>query len=229
MLMLGVAGLSGCVVASSSSSTNGSVGGSFFLLFVPFALVAAAFAMASSGRRRRSLRSAVDDGDTERVNPQLLRAELSVLADDVLRLEPLVVMKDDARSDFDAATYRYRVAQAAMEYTDAPVDLVRVQRVVDEASYSMSRVRAILEDRRPPDPPTTLRSPGLRGEPAIVLDEGDRPSYEGSSASFSAGWFGGGGGLISGLLLGSVMGGFGGWIVEDADDDSEPDGRTPGW
>ena len=199
------------------------------MLFVPLAFVVAALAIARGGRRRRSRRSDVDDGDAGGVNPQLLRAELSVLADDVLRLEPHVALKDDARDDFDAATHRYRVAQAALEYTDAPVDLIRVQRVVDEASYSMSRVRAILEDRRPPEPPTTLRSPGLRGEPTIVLDDGDRPAYEGSPASFRAGWFGGGSGLIGGLLLGSVMGGFGGWTVEDAGDSPEPDGRTSDW
>ena len=157
------------------------------------------------------------------MNPQLLRAELSVLADDVLRLEPHVVLNEAARDDFDAATHRYRVAQAALEYTDAPVDLVRVQRVVDEASYAMSRVRAILEDRQPPEPPTTLRSPGLRGEPAIALDDGERPVYEGSPETFRSGWFGGGGGLISSLLLGSVVGGFGGWIVEDVADTPEPD------
>jgi hypothetical protein len=116
-----------------------------------------------------------------------------------------------------------------LDYTDAPVDLIRVQRVVDEASYSMSRVRAMLEDRRPPEPPTPLRSPGRRGEPAIVLDDGDRPAYEGSPASFETGWFGGGGGLLGGLLLGSMMGGFGGWIVDDTGDSPEPDGRTSSW
>jgi hypothetical protein len=153
---------------------------------------------------------------------------LSVLADDVLRLEPHVVLKEAARDDFDAATHRYRVAQAALEYTDAPVDLVRVQRVVDEASYSMARVRAILEDRTPPEPPTTLRSPGLRGEPAIVLDDGDRPAYEGAPASYRTGWFGGGGGLIGGLLLGSVMGGFGVWTADDGDI-ADADGQTDRW
>jgi hypothetical protein len=226
-MVVGIAVLSGCVVATSSNG-NGSSGGFFFLL-LPLAFLVAAFAMARAGRRRRARRADVDEGGSGRVNPQLIRAELSVLADDVLRLEPQVALKEDARDDFDAATHRYRVAQAALDYTDAPVDLVRVQRVVDEATYSMSRARAILEERRPPEPPTTLRRPGPRGEPAIVLDDGERPAYEGSPASFRSGWFGGGGGLIGGLLLGSMMGGFGGWIVDEGGEDADLDGGTSNW
>ena len=85
--VLGIAGLNGCVVATSSN-TNGSSGGSFIFILLPLVLVMAAFVMARGGRsRRRSRRSARDDGVFDRVNPQLIRAELSVLADDVLRLE----------------------------------------------------------------------------------------------------------------------------------------------
>jgi hypothetical protein len=228
-MAVGAVVLSGCVVATSSGA-NGSSGGSsfFFFLLLPLGFAVAAFTMARGGRRRRARRSDGGEGGPSGVNPQLIRAELSVLADDVLRLEPRVALKETARDDFEAATHRYRVAQAALDYTDAPVDLVRVQRVVDEATYSMSRVRAILDDRPPPEPPTTLRRPGPRGEPAIILDDRERPAYEGSPASFRSGWFGGGG-LIGGLLLGSMMGGFGGWIVEEGGADNDPGGETSDW
>jgi hypothetical protein len=120
----------------------------------------------------------------------MLRAELSVLADDVVRLEPQVALKEEARNDFEAATHRYRVAQAALDQADEPVDLGRVQRVVDEATWSMARARAILDGRPLPAPPTTLRRTGNGGEPAVDLDDDDQPVYVGSRAPYSAGWFG---------------------------------------
>jgi hypothetical protein len=100
----------------------------------------------------------------------MLGSELSVLTDDVLRLEPLVVLKPEARGDFDAALLRYRVATAALGHVEAPVDLMRVQRMVDEATWSMARARAILDDRPLPAPPMRLQRPGQRGEPAVDVD-----------------------------------------------------------
>jgi hypothetical protein len=156
--------------------------------------------------------------DSQVTNGQVLRAELSVLADDVLRLEPQVVLNEEARDDFEAAAHRYRVAQAALDYAKEPVDLVRVQRVVDEANWAMSRARAILEGRPPPRPPDVLQHPGSRGEPAVGLDDEERPVYVDSPAAFRSGWFSAGGGLFGGLLLGSVLGGLGGgWIVHEHD------------
>lgn len=152
----------------------------------------------------------------------MLRAELSVLADDVLRLEPQVALREEARNDFEAATHRYRVAQAALDQTDDALDLGRVQRVVDEATWSMARARAILDGRPLPAPSSTLQRPGSHGEPAIELDDQDQPTYVGSRASFSSGWFGTGGGLFGGLLLGSMLGGFGSWVREDPMDTSDP-------
>jgi hypothetical protein len=136
------------------------------------------------------------------VNPQMLRAELSVLADDVLRLEPQVALNDAARDDYEAATHRYRVAQAAMDQADDQLDYVRVQRVVDEAQYSMARARATLQGRAAPEPPPALQAPGSHGEPAIRLDDRRNPVYVGSPAPFRMGWFGAGTGLFGGLLLG---------------------------
>ena len=143
----------------------------------------------------------------------MLKAELAVLADDVLRLEPEVQLHPEAQSDFDAAFNRYRAAQAALDYADEPVDLVRLARVVAEARYAMDRVRAMLDGREPPPPPAELGRVGLHGEPAVTLDEHRQPAYVGYPGGFQSGWFGGvGGGLFSGLLLGSMLGGgFGGW------------------
>ena len=215
--------LSGCVVAAGSSGDGSSV--SVFFLLLPFALVVVMAGLARRRRRggRRSSRSQ-SVGDDDAANAQMLRAELSVLADDVIRLEPRVALKDDARDDYEAATHRYRVAQAALDYAKEPVDLVRVQRVVDEATWSMSRARAILEGRPLPEPPPALRRPGPHGEPAIGIDDRQHPIYVDSPAAFRSGWFSAGGGLFGGLLLGSMLGGFGGgWIVDEHGDDVDGD------
>jgi hypothetical protein len=217
--------LTGCVVVGGARSDDS--GGSSFFLVLPFAVVLLMVAVVRrwqhGGQRVGRAQSAGPDPDT--ANQQVLRAELSVLADDVLRLEPQVALREEARDDFEAATHRYRVAQAAMDYAKDPVDLVRVQRVVDEANWSMSRARAILDGREPPEPPAKLQRPGLRGEPAVAVDDGQRPVYVGSPAPFRAGWFSAGAGLFGGLLLGSMLGGVGGaWIVEDGDDEVGFDG-----
>lgn len=218
--------LTACVVAAGSSST-GSGGGSssFFFLFLPLALVLLMVGLARRRLRlsRRGVGSLSERDDT--TNGQVLRAELSVLADDVIRLEPRVALNEKARDDYEAATHRYRVAQAALDYAKEPVDLMRVQRVVDEANWSMSRARAILEGRQPPQPPAPLQRPGRRGEPAVGVD-GQQPVYVDSPAAFRSGWFGGGG-LFGGLLVGSMVGGLGGgWVeeqrLEDVDE-TDPD------
>jgi hypothetical protein len=164
----------------------------------------------SRSRRRGERRAAQAEFDAD---VQLLRAELSVIADDVLRLEPLVVTHPDARPDYEAATARFKAASAALDYADEPVDLVRVERVVREADYAMSRARAIVEGREPPPPPDDLRRPGRHDEPALGVDGDGTPVYVGAGPFYGGGWFGGGGGLFSGLLLGSMLGGFGpfGW------------------
>jgi hypothetical protein len=229
----GAMALSGCVVAGYSSSSSGS-GSSFFLLLPLLMFAFIAFRIARAGRRsrRRFDRSrdvaSFSDGP-DAASPTMLRAELSVLADDVLRLDPQVSMKPEARNDFDAAVHRYKVAQAAIDKVQTPVDLMRVQRVVDEATYAMTRTRATLEGRPPPPPPEPLRRPGRTGEPAVQLDERDRPVYVGSPASFHTGWFGLGGGLLGGLLLGPLMGGFTSWDGQEGGPDDVTDGDTGGY
>jgi len=216
--------LTGCVVAAGSR--NDGSGASFFLL-LPFALVVL---MAGLARRRlrpsRGRAGSFTEPD-DMTNEQVLRAELSVLADDVIRLEPQVALNEKSRDDYEAATHRYRVAQAALDYAKEPVDLARVQRVVDEANWSMARARAILEGRQPPAPPPPLQRPGPHGEPAVGVDDGHHPVYVDSPAAFQSGWFSIGGGLFGGLLLGSMLGGAsGGWVVEQHVDDvdqADPD------
>lgn len=166
----------------------------------------------SRGRRRSQHR--VDQRQTQAefdADVQMLRAELSVLADDVMRLEPEVVTHPDARPDYEAATQRFRAASAALDYADEPVDLVRVERVVREAEYAMSRAQAIIRGLEPPAPPTELQQPGRHDEPALDVDQYGRPVYVGAGPFYGGGgWFGGGGsGLFSGLLIGSMLGGMG--------------------
>ena len=175
------------------------------------AVVVAAVLLWRMSRRRRA--AAAERARQEAADRQLLAAELSVLADDVVRLEPDLQLHPAAQGDFDAAVNRYRAAQAALDAADEPVDLVRVERVVVEARYSMDRAKAIMDGRQPPEPPTVLRQVGSHGEPAVTLDQHRQPTYVGYPGAFQGGWFGGtGAGLFGGLLLGSMLGwGFGGW------------------
>ncbi len=223
--------LVGCVVATSS---NRGGGGSFLFLLLPLIFF---FVMVRSLRSRTRGRTRMGRGQEQRVRAQqapsdlnMIRAELSVLADDVLRLETEVVLPEAARNDYESAVHRYRVAQAAMEQSgaDRQIDLTRVQRVVDEAMWSMSRAKAIIQGYPPPDPPPKLQNPGLSGEPAVRISDDDRPAYVGEPVSFQSGWFGGGGGLLGGLLLGSMLGGFGGWVVHESSDDADSDGYQDG-
>jgi hypothetical protein len=213
--------LSGCVVVGSSDSSSDSNGFGFLFLLLPLFLVFGLFRLMRPrrGGRLRQFSDRPHESTSPSVN--MLRAELSVLSDDVLRLEPLVTLKPEARDDFEAALHRYRVAQAALDDTEAPVDLVRVQRVVDEAGWSMSRARAILDGRPPPPPPPQLQHQGRRGEPAVDVDEGNHPRYVGSPASFQSGWFAFGPGLFGGLLMGSMLGGgFGDRVSDEGEYDA---------
>ena len=205
--------LGGCVVAGGTGDRSG---GGFVFLLLPLTFFVVVLALASAGHRRRL--SATRAERSNEPDPHLIRAELSVLADDILRLEPQVALCEAARNDYEAAAHRYRVAQAAVDHADDPVDLRRVQRVVDEATWSMARARATLEGRPPPEPSRPLRQPGPGGEPAVRLDERGEPAYVGSPATFSSGWFSGGG-FFGNLLLGSMLGGFGGWMVSETTED----------
>ena len=183
-----------------------------------------------SRRRRRKLEA--ETARAEAADRQLLQAELSVLADDVMRLEPQVAIHPEAREDYDAAVNRYRAAAAALEYADEPVDLVRVERVVAEARYAMDRTRAVLDGREPPPPPEELRRPGRHDEPPVEVDRQGQVVYSGYDQPFyGGGWFGGGSGLFTGLLLGQMLGGgFGGWggHVHDEGSYGDPGGDSGG-
>jgi hypothetical protein len=63
------------------------------------------------------------------------------------------------------------------------------------------------------------------------LDDGVRPVYVDSPASFRSGWFGTGAGLFGGLLLGPMLGGFGVWGDGESDGESFDDGSSDaaGW
>jgi hypothetical protein len=220
---------------SDQGGDAGNDGGTNWVLPVILVLGAGAlgvFLWQRSKRRREEERERARQVEADR---QLLQAELSVLADDVVRLDPEVQLHPEARGDFDAAVNRYRAASAALDAADEPVDLVRVERVVLEARYSMDRARAIVDGRQPPDPPAELRQPGRHGEPAVTLDEDRHPTYVGYPGGFQGGWFGGvGGGLFSGMLLGSMLGwGFGGWghttIINEGGDGGGDGGDGGDW
>lgn len=143
-----------------------------------------------------------------------LRAELAVVADDVVRLESEVALHPDARDDYEAAVGRFRWAQVAVEGIDSPDDVPRVRRALAEAGYAMARVRAILRGEEPPPPPAQLQAPGPQGEPAVELDDRRRPvyaGYGGDDGGWGGGGFFGGNGLFTGLLLGQMLGGGFGW------------------
>ena len=223
--------LSGCVVATSSGRSGGGGGALLGFLLLPFLFFL--FTGMLARRARRTVSSGVGRAVPRTHEPAgapnltMLRAELSVIADDVLRLEPQVALNEQARDDYEAALHRYRVATAALE-SDEDVDPWRLQRVVDEATWSMSRVRAALAGRPLPPPPEPLARPGVRGEPAVTVDAGERPVYRGAPMSYRSGWFGGGGGLFGGLLLGSMLGGMGGWWMSDGFDGGDEPGDPMG-
>jgi hypothetical protein len=202
-------GATGSAAGAEQDDDDDDGGGAGWVLPVVLVAAAGGGGLLLWRRSQRRRQEAAERARAEEADRQMLRAELSVLADDVVGLESEVTLHPDARSDYDAAVSRYRAAQAALEYTDQPLDLVRVGRVIAEARYLMERVRAIIAGREPPSPPDDLQRPGQHGEPALTLDEDRQPAYVGYPGGFQNGWFGGTSGLFSGLLLGSLL--FGGW------------------
>ena len=154
----------------------------------------------AAARRREALQARED-----------LRPSLTVLADDVLALEPAVALHEEARADYDEAVRRYRWADAALGQVDTAAEAGRVQRVLDEGHYAMARARAITQGRPPPAPPAELTVPGPNREPPVVVGDDGVPGYVG----WGGGWYGGGwfgGDLLTGLALGSILSGPGwGW------------------
>jgi hypothetical protein len=211
---------------SGGSQDDDDGGGADVPAVVPVALLAAGGAGLFAWSRRRRRRETEDRAKLA-ADAELTRAELAVVADDVLRLEPEVVLHPEARNDYEAAVERHRVASAALDYADEPIDLVRVGRVVDEARYAMARAKARLAGREPPPPPEDLRRPGRHNEPPVGLDASGGPVYAGGQPFYGGGWFGGGG-LFSGLLLGSMLGGWG-WGGPIVIEHGEGDGGDGGF
>ena len=176
---------------------------------LPIALLAGGGVALVLWSRRRRHREAAEQRRRLAADAEIVRAELAVLADDILRLEPEVELHPAARDDYEAAVERHRVASAALDYADEPIDLVRLDRVVSEARYAMARAKAQVAGREPPPPPDELRRPGRHDEPPLDLDGRGELVYAGGMPFYGGGWFGGGGGLFSGLLLGSMLGGWG--------------------
>lgn len=208
----GQSGAGGTAAGGDTGKSSGSGSGRVLLLL----LVLAGGGFFLWSRNRAKTRRA-EEARQYAADRQLLQAELSVLGQDVMELEPHVTMHPDARPDYDAGVTRFQSAQAALEYADDKVDLVRVERVIDEGRYAMARARAHIDGREPPAPPESLAQPGRHGEPPIELDDQRQPVYAGYGGGWygGGGWFGGGGNLLTGLLLGQMLGGgfggFGGW------------------
>ena len=193
----------------SSGSGDGGGGGSLLPVLLLLGAAGGGLYLWQRGKRRRE---ETEERAQNQADLSLLRAEVSVLAQDVMQLEPQVALHPDARDDYEAGVARYRVAQAALEQNDPRIDMVRVKRVVSEGQYAMARARAVIDGRQPPPPPEELTRPGRREEPAVDLDDEGRPAYVGYGGPFyGGGWFGGGGGLLTGLFLGQMLGGGWGW------------------
>lgn len=175
------------------------------LLLVGGAVGGGLWAMSRRRREVAATRAALE-GDRED-----LRAELAVLADDVMRLEDDVAISPDARDDYEAGVARYRWAQVAIDAVDSPDDVPRVRRALAEGAYAMARARAIVRGDAPPPPPAELTRPGPYGEPAVELDDERRPVYAGFGGGWGGGGFFGGNGLFAGILLGQMLGGGFGW------------------
>ena len=195
--------------SGEGSGDSGGDGGGIGLLPI-LLLGGGAFAFFSMRRanKRRAQERQLLLGDQ-----QDLRAELSVLASDVMRLEPEVVVHPEARTDYDAAVGRFQWLQAAIDAIDSDDDIPRLRRAMAEARYAMARAQAIVRGQTPPEPPEELRQPGRYGEPPVRVDDRGEPEYVGyGPGAWGGGGFFGGNGMLSGLLIGSMLGGgFGGW------------------
>lgn len=199
--------------SGSDSTGSGGGSGSGGVLLVLLLVAGGGFFLWS---RSKSKKRRAEEARQYAADRQLLQAELSVLGQDVMDLEPDVTLHPDARPDYDAGVTRYQSAKAALEYADDRIDLVRVERVIDEGRYAMARSRAVIDGRQPPPPPESLAQPGRHGEPPIELDDDRQPIYAGYGGGWygGGGWFGGGGsGVLTGLMIGSMLGGGwgGGW------------------
>jgi hypothetical protein len=198
--------------ASGGDTRESSGSGSGGILLALLLVAGVGFFIWSS---RRSRARKAEEARQYAADRQLLQAELSVLGQDVMQLEPDVSLHADARPDYDAGVTRYQSAKAALEYADDRIDLVRVERVIDEGRYAMARARAVIDGRQPPPPPESLAQPGRHGEPPIELDDDRQPVYAGYGGGWygGGGWFGGGSGVLTGLMIGSMLGGGwgGGW------------------
>lgn len=181
-------------------------GGAGVLVVLGLLFVVGLVFFVRSSNKRRQREAAVLQGDLES-----LRADLAVLADDVMRLEDDVSLHPAARDDYEAGVARFRWAQAAIDAIDSPDDVPRVRRGMAEAHYAMTRARAIIRGDEPPPPPDELRQPGRAGEPAVELDERHQPRYsgydsDGPGGSWSGGGYFGGNGTFAGIILGHVLG-----------------------
>jgi hypothetical protein len=211
-----VAADAGAVTGGGDGGSDGGGDGGGFgwggVLLLAGAGGVGAYAWSRSRRRRAEQAEARREYEAER---QVLEAEVSVLASDVVALDSEVTLHPAAAADYDAATTRFQVAQSALEQADEQIDLVRVRRLVDEGRYAMARARARIEGREPPPPPDELQRPGRHDEPAVDVDERGEPTYVGRDGFtgygpfYGGGWFMGTNGLFTGLLLGSMLGGWG--------------------
>jgi hypothetical protein len=192
---------------SSGGGGGGGIGVGTILLILGAAALGIFLLRNSSKRRKQEL--SVLHGDQED-----LRASLSVLADDVMRLEPEVGLHPEARDDYEAGVARYKWALAAVDAIDSPDDVPRVRRGMAEAQYAMARARAIIQGNEPPAPPPELQQPGQYGEPPVVLDDEKKPQYAGYEehrGGWGGGGFFGGNGIFTGMILGQMLGGGHGW------------------
>jgi MYXO-CTERM domain-containing protein len=190
-----------------SEETDGSGGSPVVLVVLAVAVVGGLLWLAVRRRRREEARRQAALQAREDLRPSL-----TVLADDVLALEPAVALHEDARADYEEAVRRYRWAEAAIGQVDTMGEAGRVQRVLDEGHYAMARARAVTQGRPPPPPPPELTVPGPNREPPVVVGDDGVPGYVG----WGGGWYGGGGwfggDLLTGLAIGSILSGPGwGW------------------
>lgn len=189
--------------AGAESPDAGGGGTTFLLLLL---LAAAALVVVLAIRSRRARNALERKAESER---QLVRADLGVLANDVIALEPVVTLHPDAADEYEEAVSRFRFASEAVDKVLEPDDFDRVRRVVAEAHYAIARAKAVIDGREPPPPPPELASPGKHDEPPVVIERG-RPTYGGAESGwYGGGWFGGGagGGLLTGILLGDALSG----------------------
>lgn len=226
----GVSGGQGSDPFGSSGDGNGNGNGSpsgGSGLLVPLLLlggIAAFFMVRSSNKRRAQERQLVLGGRED------LRAELNVLANDVMRLEPDVAIHPEARSDYEAAVARFQWLQVAIDSIDSEDDIPRLRRAMTEARYAMARAQAAVRGQTPPAPPIDLRDSGPSGEPAVRVGRRGEPEYDGyGPGAWGGGGFFGGNGMLSGLLIGSMLGGsLGGWGAS-ADSGASEQGHDDGW